>query len=251
MKPMRAPSSLSRPVLLTALPKPSGFPLFRGLSASEAQQLEKHCVQQVFKPGEALFREGEPLKNVFLILKGQVKFCKKAAPGRGKEIAFSLFGEGDVFELMTSEAEEIHLFSGYAASETTALKVTPRDFRRHFLTNAHFATRLLYQKIRSLKVFYFSRLVSVEPVEIRMAYFLLELLRRPGMAHKEGKGAVLEIPLTRRDIAGIVNTTVETSIRVILKWSKKHLVSVHKRHLVIHDLSTFRKITKGLPFLPD
>ncbi|HEY5037793.1 MAG TPA: Crp/Fnr family transcriptional regulator [bacterium] len=249
MKPSLTSLPNSKTPVLTLVPKLSNFRLFRSFSTMENERLKKYYTHQQFKAGEALFREGEPLKDVFCILKGMVKFCKKTL--NGKNIAFSLFGEGDIFELMTTDGDEIHLFSAFAATETSAFKIQPGDFREYFMSHPTFANRILYQKIRSLKGFYFSRLVSTESVETRMAYFLLDLAHHPGMARFEGKKLVFDVPLTRRDIAEITNTSVETSIRVVRKWSKKRLVTVSKRRLVIQDLQAFRKIIAGLPLLPD
>ena len=152
---------------------------------------------------------------------------------------------------MMSNQSENHLFSAYALSETTALKVSPADFRKYFMGNAGFANDILYQKIRTIKRLYFSRLVSGESVEVRIACLILDILQKPGMAHRDGKTAQLDIALTRRDIAEMVNTSVETSIRVIRKWIKRGLVTMNHRHLIIQDLAAFKKIPEKLPQLPD
>ncbi|HTA75733.1 MAG TPA: Crp/Fnr family transcriptional regulator [bacterium] len=242
-------ASRSADPLLTIVPHLGQLNIFKGFSTAELERLQKHCSYQVFHPGEALFEEGNPLINVFFMLKGHVKFCKKES--KEKEITFSLFGEGDIFELMMSNQPENHLFSAYALSETTVLKVSPADFRKHFMGNIGFANDILYQKIRTIKRLYFSRLASGEPVEVRMACLILDILQRPGMARQVGKTVQLDISLTRRDIAEIVNTSVETSIRVIRKWIKRGLVTMTRRHLVLQDAGTFKKIVGKLPQLPD
>jgi CRP/FNR family transcriptional regulator len=241
------PARSSNPVPLSVVPKVSNFSLFRGLPAKEAEHLEKFCASQIFGPGEALFEEGHPITDIFLVQRGHVKFYKKSL--NKQHTVFNIFGEGDVFELLTVDEKEFHLFSASAITETVVLSVAPQDFYRHFMANLYFANQLLRQKIRNLKHFYFSRLVSSEPVETRMAYFLLDLAQHPGMAHFEGKKLIFDVPLTRRDIAEIVNTSVETSIRVMSKWSQTRFITVSKRHLVIQNLPAFKKITAGLPFL--
>jgi CRP/FNR family transcriptional regulator len=232
---------------IPSFPPVSNFALFQIFSPMEYARLENYCQPQTFKPGEYLFREGDPLEDVFLILKGHVKFCKKVS--RQKELTFNLLGGGDVFELNTGGAEEKHLFSSGALSEVYALKIKLCHFREFFMCHSAFSNRLLEQKIRTIKELYFSRMVSTKPVEIRMAYFLLNLAKRPGMASAEGKKIFFEIPLTRRDIAEMVNTSVETSIRVIRQWMKKEWVSASKRRLVVKDIPAFRKMIAGLPVI--
>jgi CRP/FNR family transcriptional regulator len=249
MKPLSKFSVYPNTPVLTIIPNPSQLEILRSFSSVELERIQKHSSHQIFKSGEALFQEGKPLQNIFFIMKGNVKFCKKEP--NGKEITFSLLGEGDIFELMMSDQIENHLFSAYALSETVALKVSPSDFRKYFMGNTGFANRVLYQKIRTIKRLFFSRLAAGEPVEVRMACLLLDILQRPGMAGQEGKMVRLDIPLTRRDIAQIVNTSVETSIRVIRKWIKRGLVTMTHRHLIIQDINAFKKITAKLPRLPN
>jgi CRP/FNR family transcriptional regulator, nitrogen oxide reductase regulator len=247
MKPLHQITPRPNAPSLAVIPNPFDLDIFRGFPAANFKRIQKHCSHQIFRPGEALFQEGNPLQNVFFILKGHVKFCKKEFGG--KEITFSLFGREDIFELMMSDKPENHLFSAYALSETVAIKVSPADFRKHFMGNAGFANRILYQKIRTIKRLFFSRLSSGEPVEVRMACLILDILQRPGMARQEEKTVRLDIPLTRRDIAQIVNTTVETAIRVIRKWIKRGVVTMSHRHLIIQDIAAFKKITAKLPRL--
>lgn len=234
---------------LSVPPKISDFSLFQEMSAEETGQLEKFCVPRIFNPGEPLFEEGQPMTDIFLIQRGCVKFYK-TSPHKLPTV-FSIFGEGDVFELLTSGEKEIHLFSTSALTETAALSVSYQNFYRHFMSNPRFARRLLHQKIRTIKQFYFSQMVSSEPVETRMAYFLVTLAQHPGMTRPEGKKQIFDMPLTRRDIAQIVNTSVETCIRVIRKWIKRGLVTMTHRHLTIQDVAAFKKIAAKLPRLPN
>jgi CRP/FNR family transcriptional regulator len=245
---MKKNNKSPKPLLLssrTAGPDLSRCELFKCFSPSELKWIQKHCELQTFKRRETLFQEGAPLSSVYFILKGHVKFCKKTS--LDEDITFGLFSEGYVFELMTSDLDKNHSFSAYAMSETTILKISPTHFRTHFMGNTDFANRLLYQKIYTIKRIFISRLAAGESVEVRMAHLVWDLLQRPGMAKYEGKTVRLEIPLTRRDFAEIVNTSVETSIRVMRKWVKQGLVTITRRQLIIKDIVVFKKIVCKIP----
>jgi len=240
---------MSEPVKLSAVPKASSFALFSGMPADEIGYLKKFCALKIFAPGEILFEEGRRMTDIFLVQRGCAKFYK-TSPHKPRTV-FSIFGEGDVFELLTADEKEIHLFSASAITEMAALSVSPKNFYRHFMSNLRFAHQLLHQKIRTIKDFYFTQLVGSESVETRMAYYLLTLARHPGMVHGEGKKIIFDVPLTRLDIAQIVNTSVETSIRVIRIWIKKGLVTMAHRYLTIQDAAAFKKIVDKLPRLTD
>ena len=54
------------------------------------------------------------------------------------------------------------------------------------------------------------------------------------------------MPLTRRDVAEMVGTTVETAIRIIRKWTKAKLVVPKRRYLVILDRDGLQKLAGGV-----
>jgi CRP/FNR family transcriptional regulator len=70
-----------------------------------------------------------------------------------------------------------------------------------------------YDTIRSL---------AVERVERRIARLLLKLANSVGQA--SGAAIVIDMPLTRQDIAEMTGTTVESAIRVMSKFRKQGLI---------------------------
>ncbi|MBU1880043.1 MAG: helix-turn-helix domain-containing protein, partial [Chloroflexi bacterium] len=62
---------------------------------------------------------------------------------------------------------------------------------------------------------------------------LLKLAKTVG--HREGRTFVLDLPLTRQDIAEMTGTTVETVIRVMSKWRRDNMVDTIDNHIVLQD----------------
>ena len=75
--------------------------------------------------------------------------------------------------------------------------------------------------------------MAVERVERRIARILLKLAATTGSSSEEG--IVIELSLTRQDIAEMVGTTVETAIRTMSKFRKKGLVQTKRGRVVILD----------------
>ena len=53
---------------------------------------------------------------------------------------------------------------------------------------------------------------------------------------EHAKGTLLNIPLTRQDIAEIAGTTVESTIRVMSKWQKAGWIATRSQHILVKEV---------------
>jgi len=84
--------------------------------------------------------------------------------------------------------------------------------------------------------------MAVERVERRIARILLKLAATTGSSSEEG--IVIELPLTRQDIAEMAGTTVETAIRTMSKFRKKGLVQTKRGRVTILEPHQLVKIAE-------
>jgi CRP/FNR family transcriptional regulator len=75
--------------------------------------------------------------------------------------------------------------------------------------------------------------IALERVEARIAALLLKLANKVGIETKEG--LQIDMRLTKQDVADMVGTTVETSIRTFSKFKKQGLVADKAGKIVIRD----------------
>jgi CRP/FNR family transcriptional regulator len=85
-------------------------------------------------------------------------------------------------------------------------------------------------------------------VEQRIAALLLGLSERHGSPVPGGTR--VDIRLTRQDLADIVGTTVETSIRVMSKFRRRGIVASNPKEIVITDMEGLRRVVTGAPGAP-
>jgi len=76
--------------------------LFASLDDAQRETVAKICRTQTYRPGEAIFKEGEPGNRLFLIAEGDVRISRHI-PGAGEEALTVLkrpacFGEMAVFD---------------------------------------------------------------------------------------------------------------------------------------------------------
>ena len=75
--------------------------------------------------------------------------------------------------------------------------------------------------------------IALERVEARIAALLLKLSNKVGV--KTDKGVLIDMRLTKQDVADMVGTTVETSIRTFSKFKKQGLLTDSNGKIIIKD----------------
>ena len=87
------------------------------------------------------------------------------------------------------------------------------------------------------------RSLAVERVEQRIARTLLKLAETSGSDMADGR--VIEMPLTRQDVADMTGTTVETAIRVMSKFRRLSLIRTRRGKVVLVDQEALLRIAES------
>jgi CRP/FNR family transcriptional regulator len=82
--------------------------------------------------------------------------------------------------------------------------------------------------------------IALERVEARIASLLLKLADKTGK--KGDEGVTIDMKLTKQDIAEMVGTTVETSIRTMSKFRKMGIVAEKEGRIVIKNLEKLKAL---------
>lgn len=121
-----------------------------------------------------------------------------------------------------------------AMEDTQALKIS----RKHLLRLVDRFPNLMYcialQLGDRMKSSYDSlKNIALERVEARIAALLLKLANKVGVETREG--LLIDMRLTKQDVADMVGTTVETSIRTFSKFKKQGFVTDTDGKIIIKD----------------
>jgi CRP-like cAMP-binding protein len=100
--------------------------LFGALSDEVLGHLAKTLAATRVQPGDVLFREGEPGREMFVVLDGEVEVMKKSR--RGREMRVALLGPADCFGEMSLIDVQPRSASVRAIAPTRLLRVTSEDF---------------------------------------------------------------------------------------------------------------------------
>lgn len=186
--------------------------------------------QQAFTAGETLVREGDPATNLFNITNGSVRVYKLLPDGRRQIVGF-LFA-GDFLGLATGDR---YAFSAEALSAGSACRFNKKAYRRTLTELPDLETALLDRASHELQAAHNQMLLLGRKTAIeRLASFITDLAARDRRAG--GAGRVIQLPMTRAEIADYLGLTTETVSRVTSRLKTRGVI----RLLSLHSLSIER-----------
>ncbi len=96
-----------------------GIDLFFGLNKEELNSVAEDITEVVYEPGDFLFKEKAPRKNLFIISEGQVELFKITSIGQEKRL--SVFFKGDFLGEGSWDEASFHYTSARAITKTKVL----------------------------------------------------------------------------------------------------------------------------------
>jgi CRP/FNR family transcriptional regulator len=183
-----------------------------------------------FSPGEVLLREGDAATHLFNITAGDVRVHKLLADGRRQIVGF--LSPGDFLGLATGDR---YAFSAEALGPGTACRFRKADYRKILREMPELEHALLDRAAHELKAAHDQMLLLGRKTAMeRLASFLFSLSERAMRAG--GDGRLVDLPMTRAEIADYLGLTTETVSRVTTRLKTRGVI----RLLTMHSLSIER-----------
>lgn len=221
-------------------PCPEKVPIFGGLSNEEILKVAKMTKHIQFKKGQMLLHEGEKSDKLFIVNKGQVKVSKFTI--NGKEQILYILTSGEFFgELHLFNSDEVNNFSVYAIEDTEICLLTKYDIDRIMEANPEIALKLLKAVTKRLAhTENLAQNLATKDPEVRIAQMILEFCQKFGT--KKNEGILIELPITREEVASYVGVTRETISRKFSKFEDLGLISLSgNKHLFVRNLVALRE----------
>lgn len=191
-----------------------------------------------FKKGELIFQEGEKVESMFFVLSGMVKVHKKWGD---KELIVRIAGEGDIVGHRGLGADTLYPVSGTALTLVSVCYVDLGFFESTLKVNHEFLYQLMMFFASELKVSERKmRNMAHMNVKNRLAQALINLRDKFGV-NSEG---VLNIVLSRQDLASYIGTTYETVFRGINELTEENILKVEGKEISIIDESALLDLIK-------
>lgn len=206
--------------------------LFKDLSADEIGELEPYLQTATYRKKDSIFSEGEPPEWFYIVSAGKVKITKISQDG--KEIILEVISPTDIFGGVAVIRGFPYPANAVAMEDTEVIRISRKNLMRVVDRFPNVMYCMALQLGDRMKSSYDSlKNIALERVEARIAALLLKLAGKLGVETKEG--ILIDMRLTKQDVADMVGTTVETSIRTFSKFKKEGFVSESEGRFVIRD----------------
>ena len=209
--------------------------IFQNLEAEEVEALSKEALRKKSTAGQALFLQGDPTDEMFLIKGGRVKLSKVLEDGA--ELTLDIRKAGDfVGENMFSE-EGHYPVSAYCLEETLTCGFSRSQFEQLVLQHPKVGLQII--KNLSERITWLTQRVgslAVTNIEDRLYRVLTSVAKEHGTISPQG--TVIQFPLTHEDLSFLTGAH-RVSITRAMKSLKAAGKIVHEdRRLILPALKT-------------
>ena len=234
------PHHCPRPVRMTVLDR---SPYFHDLGAEALDRIDRRMRTSTWAAEEVIYRAGEPAGTLYVVADGRVRISQLTAAGT--QTVTDILGPGDMFGAMSSLGEPHHLQTATALVGSCTLRIGQEAFREVMVENPTVGLRVVDDLAARL-----SRAETdiggqgTDTVEQRVARALLRLADKLGK-DRGAQGLLLEVPLSRADIAGLARSTPESVSRVMSRWKKAGIIDSGRRWTAVLDRALLEEAADG------
>lgn len=208
--------------------------------ASELSQLSetKSCFS--YKKGQLIFHEGGKPTGMYCINSGKIKIAKLGSDG--KEQIVRLAKPGDMIGYRALMADSNYSASAVALEDAVICFIPRSQFLALISQNIAFTSGLMKLISNALGEAE-ERMVQMayKPVRERLAEALLLLQKT--YQEREGSAGPFTIAISREDLASIVGTAKETTIRLLSEFKEEGLISAKGSSITILDQEKLYKVS--------
>jgi CRP/FNR family transcriptional regulator, nitrogen oxide reductase regulator len=203
---------------------------FKDLTDSELDQLAAAAVLRKVAEGGFYFYQGDPAERIYVLVEGRVKLTQSSPDGQ--QVLLRIAEARTLFGGVTMAQAETYPVNAQAADDSAALTWSKLDimgFVNRFPPLAINALKLMAGHAQEFQERY--RQLATERVERRLARTLLRLAAQTGK--KTPEGVLINLALTRQDLAEMTGTTLFTVSRILSGWEGKGLVALGRERVTI------------------
>ncbi len=200
-------------------------------------QVNLNKQERIFRKGELIFREGDPI-NVMLYLKSGLVKLHKNILNRHDQI-ISIAGPLDFIGLLSVFSRETYLYSMTCIEESEICVIDLDIIRRLIEQNGVFAHSIL-KKMSNISDMVLERRLELSTKQLRgrVAFILLYF------AGDIYRADHFDLPVSRKELAELVDMRTENVVRILSEFRRDGLIEIRGTRLMITDKELLEKIAE-------
>ena len=215
-----------------------GHSIFRDLTPEELESVHfgKGC--SLYKRGNIIYHEGHRINGFYCVQSGIIKIYKTGIDGKEQIIRFAK--EGDIIGFRSVLSKELACTTAKVIEDSVLCFIPSENLFDLVSKNPASSMQLMQLTCRELgEANNFITDIAQKTVRERLAEILLILMDTFGLDDKK----VLQISLTREELANMVGTATESVIRLLSEFKSDKLIELHGRKISLIDVPALRKIS--------
>ena len=216
-------------------------PFFQKLSTDELSKVEKKFGANHFAAGDTIYYQDERATMLRVVVYGAVKLVRQTI--EGKEILLDILKPGEYFGNLSASGNDTYSETAQAQKDVCILSISMRDFRSlisKYPGVAQLVLNIMADRLQSSQQ-QVEHLTTL-PVKARVAHILMILCAKFGEDSRHGK--LLQLPLSRKDLADMSGTSTETASRMMSDFQNEGIITSGRQWVAINDPDGLKKIAE-------
>lgn len=217
-------------------------PFFARLSRSELARVAKQFRQASFAAGHVIHSAGEPAARLSFVAIGQVKIAHPTPDGH--DVLIALLGPGEYFGTVAELGDPVYRDAAAAHTDCCVLSIGADAFRgllNRYPTVALAGLALTAARLRAARQTI--EQLGIYPADRRLAATLLALAER--MGRPEAGGTMIDMPLSRQDLAQMTGASIETVSRILGEFDRDRLIDSGRQWIAVRDHERLSRLAHG------
>lgn len=212
--------------------------IFCDLHGHDLEKLEEEKGCSAYKKGQVVFNSGSYPHGLFCIREGKVKVFQVG--DEGKEQIVRLAKAGDILGYRAILSGDKYSSSAEALDDAKICFIPKKSFLSLIENNGVLSMQLMKLLSEDLKeAEHRITELAQKPVRERVAEALLYLHQTYGT---EADGQTIGVTMSREDIANIVGTATETTIRLLSEFKHDEVIQLNGKKIAIVNHKKLIKI---------
>lgn len=206
--------------------------------------IEKGILRSI-EEGEFFFFQGDPATYFYVLISGRAKLLQTSPAGQ--QVNLRTMNEWQMFGALGAVREDATYPATAQAMEPCTTLAIESNFLKEMLKTRPYLNTSLMQLMTSyiMEMQERYRELATERVERRIALTVLRLAGQIGK-RTDSREMIVELPLSRQDVAEASGTTIFTVSRVLADWERRGLVDAGRERIVIRKPHGLVQISEGV-----
>jgi len=219
--------------------------VFKDATDGDLKLFVENAIMRMIEEGEFFFFQGDPATYFYILVSGRAKLLQSNPAGQ--QVNLRMINEWQMFGALGAiRPDAIYPATAQALEPSSALAIKS-DFLHDALQTRPYLNlslmQLMTSYIQEMQERY--RELATERVERRIALTILRLASQIGV-RSASEETMIELPLSRQDVAEASGTTIFTVSRVLADWERRGLVEAGRERVLIRNPHGLVQISEGL-----